>query len=96
MRQVVRGGALALDLALAATGARAGPPAAPRSVPDAPYPEEFRKRVNDEIEIGASALLGRLETCFQLLFLRRASFKTTVPVITPSDPEPSGGGDPAK
>ncbi len=30
-----------------------------------------------------------VDTCFALLFLKRSSFKTSNPVITPSDPEPS-------
>ena len=34
-----------------------------------------------------------VETCFGLLFLKRSSFRTANPVITPSDPEPVMGGD---
>ena len=35
-----------------------------------------------------------VETCFALLFLKRSSFKTSNPVITPSDPEPARPADP--
>jgi len=37
-----------------------------------------------------------LDTCFALLFLKRGSFRTENPVITPSDPDPAGkpGGTP--
>ena len=63
----------------------------------------------DWYEEGAEYLLGEQEdygswaegpagdvvtTCFGLLFLKRSSFRTANPVITPSNPEPAMGGEP--
>src|SRR5262245_21757941 len=59
MGTCVRVALLAVGLSLESLPARAAPPAA-RSVPDAPYPEEFRVRVEAEIQRGSKALHARL------------------------------------